>query len=269
MNKSRAKGNDDGSRWGRGTVKKIAMRPANAGLRVWHRGQADEELLPAAWPALVERDEWETAVAILSDPARNRERPASRQHLLTWGIGECGVCGAHLRVAKRSAAKLLLYVCDSPRGCVGRSEAAVDDLVRRIAIARLARPDALDWLRRKDDGAHEAAQLADDLRARLDHAADAYAEGRIDARQLERITARLRPDLEDALARSRVRALTVSDETLAAMAGPAAEDAWRGASLAVRRAVLETLGMTVRIMPVKRRGPGFDPESVEIAWVQS
>jgi len=36
------------------------------------------------------------------------------------------------------------------------------------------------------------------LRARLDTAADDYADGKIDARQLERITARIRPALDAA-----------------------------------------------------------------------
>lgn len=42
------------------------------------------------------------------------------------------------------------------------------------------------------------------LRARLDTAADDYADGKIDARQLERITARIRPALDAAENRARV-----------------------------------------------------------------
>jgi site-specific DNA recombinase len=32
------------------------------------------------------------------------------------------------------------------------------------------------------------------------------------------------------------------------------------------RAILEALGLRVVILPTGRRGPGFDPESVEIEW---
>jgi hypothetical protein len=37
-------------------------------------------------------------------------------------------------------------------------------------------------------------------------------------------------------------------------------------ALTQRRALLESLGVEVHIDPVKRRGPGFDPERVRIEW---
>lgn len=263
--KDRAKGNETGLAWGKTTVKKLALRPANAGLRLYHRGLPDERLFDAAWPAIVTREQWEQAVAVLADPARTRERPGSRQHLLTWGIGECGVCGSHLRVATKGAGRHVLYVCDA-RGCVGRNEARVDDLVTAVALARLARPDAAAWLRSRGDGAAAAARaLAEQLRARIALAADAYAAGRISLDALERVDAQVRPELEAAERRSAVSARRSLDGTLEQMAGRAAADAWSSASLGTRRAVLEVLGMTVRILPT-RPGPGFDPGSVQVVW---
>lgn len=54
------------------------------------------------------------------------------------------MCGGMLRaVTKRGrhGRPLDLYVCDD-KGCVGRSEPAVDQLVEKIVIGRLAMPDA-------------------------------------------------------------------------------------------------------------------------------
>lgn len=261
----RAKDNPAGTRWGKTSVKKLATRPANIGMRVYHRGRPDEQLLPAAWPSIVPKDRHHRVTALLTDPTRTLERPGARQHLLTWGIGECGVCGQHLRVANKGTPghKKALYVCEA-KGCVGRDEARVDDLVRRVVVARLARPDALAWLDGDDTAAASARDLAESLRARLDVAADEYADGRLDARQLERITARLRPLIDAAEAKRRAHAPR-EHAALVGIAGPAAERAWDGLSLAQRRSVLSVLNVTVRIMPT-RPGPGFDPGSVEIGW---
>ena len=49
------------------------------------------------------------------------------------------------------------------------------------------------------------------------------------------------------------------------IAGPDAEKRWADASIATRRAALDTL-MTVTILPVIHGGQPFDPDGVEIAW---
>src|SRR5581483_1803081 len=78
----RAKGQSgDGSRWNKTSVKKIAVRPANVGLRLHHRGRADEMLIPAAWPPLIEQDDHDAVVALLSEPGRGAghvSRPGAR-----------------------------------------------------------------------------------------------------------------------------------------------------------------------------------------------
>jgi len=212
----------------------------------------------------VTREGWERAVSLITDPCRMQARPASRQHLLTWGIGECGVCRGNLRVATKNR-RFVLYVCDR-KGCVGRNEAAVDSLVRAVVIERLARPDALRWLQGdENDESQVAADTATALRARLDVAADQYAAGDIEARQLQRITAHLRPLIERAEQTVRRHLKPIAADALAAMAGPMAAEAWDAASVTTRRAVLDAVGLRVKINRT-RPGPGFDPESVEFIW---
>ncbi len=259
--------------WGKTSVKKIALRPSNAAVRIHHRGRTTEQVFDGSWPALIPRNDWERLTALFSDPARQTngtKRPGARKHLLSWGIGECGVCGSKLRVARRGSStygvKKLLYVCDAMTQCVGRSEASVDELVGAVVCARLARPDAYDWLLGNEDESKRAGERVASLRRRLDEAADSFTDGRITVEQLERITEALRPQIEDAEAERWRHARQLDTTTLKALAGPMAEQAWSRLQVVQRRAVLETLGVRVIIDRVKRRGPGFDPESVRVEW---
>lgn len=137
--------------WRPSRVRKIALRPANVALRV-HHGQV---IGPAAWPPIVDRDRHDPVAALLRDPARATSRSGARKHLLTYGVGECGRCRAVLRVVTRGGHEL--YVCDGPRGCVGRHRQWVDDLVGMVIVERLSRPDAWDLFVGDDDAAAELA----------------------------------------------------------------------------------------------------------------
>ncbi|MGH8919975.1 MAG: recombinase family protein, partial [Actinomycetes bacterium] len=84
--------------------------------------------------------------------------------------------------------------------------------------------------------------------------------------QLRRITARLRPELEVAQAAAAQVARGVDPRMLAELAGPEAAARWDALPVPQRRAVLEVLGLRVRLLPGLRGGPGFHPEAVEIDW---
>jgi site-specific DNA recombinase len=151
-------------------------------------------------------------------------------------------------------------------GCTGRVQRHVDDLVARVVIGRLQMPDALDWLLGDDEKARRLSLRCEELQRRLDEAADSMADGKITTRQLERITAKLMPDLE-AARRDRDAAVRSLDiEALKPLAGPEAANRWDAMPVSARRAVLETLGIEVILTPRKKHGPGFEPESIEICW---
>lgn len=261
--------------WGKTSVSKIATRPSNVSLLVRHRGRPDEALLPGCWPALVERAEWDHVRAVLSEPARRTNgtaRPGARKHLLTWGVGECGVCGGRLRVGLKGnqtwGTKSWLYLCEA-KGCTGRNQERVDELVRAVVVARLQQDDALDWLKGDDDAATEADQRVRELRRRLDDAAEDYADGTITREQMKTITARLTPQIERAEAERSQHEGSRDLDLLRQVSGPRAAERWDELQVSQRRALLEALGIVVKIDKVKRRGPGFDPESVRIEWRQS
>ena len=117
-----------------------------------------------------------------------------------------------------------------------------------------------------DDRATEAAERVRGLSARLDAAADGYADGKITLAQLERITTRLRPQI-DAAEDDRLRHRGAMHlDALSELAGPLARERWAALGVTQRRAVLESLGIRVFVDRVTRRGPGFDPASVRIDW---
>jgi hypothetical protein len=80
---------------------------------------------------------------------------------------------------------------------------------------------------------------------------------------LERITARLRPQLTEAEARSRVVDSTPLLDGLVGM--PDVRAVWEGLSLSRRRAVVDTL-MTITLNRTRQGARTFDPEAVRIDW---
>jgi hypothetical protein len=245
-----------GGPWHKGMVRHLVLRERNAGLRV-HRGQVVGQ---GTWEPILDPGTYEQVRAVLGDPARKTSTGTAAQHLLS-GIARCGVCGTPVRVAWNRTVHS--YRC-AGRSCVSRRKADVDELVSRVVVARLARPDAVDlFAPDTSDVRRAAAEEVQVLRARLDNAADDYADGKIDARQLERITARLRP----AVATAEARARAVDDAPLLSdLLGVAdVETAWRSLSLSRRRAVVEAL-MAVTILPTRQGVRTFDPSTVRIEW---
>lgn len=253
--------------WAKSTVRTLVARDSNAGIR--RRDDGSE--LAGDWPAIVERSKHDRLKALLSSPERRSHtgpRPGARKHLLTNGIGACGVCGAVLRVARRNGTRdgTPIYTCAGKRGCVGRTKDLVDRTVADAVVKRLARPDALDWAMGDDKEARRAAELVDDIQRRLDEAADLFADGKIKVRQLERITAQLTPELEAAQRARDVAARTVDIESLRELARPDAAAQWKALTVSAQRAILEALGVTVTILPRQKHGPGFEPETVGVKF---
>lgn len=266
--------------WAKSTIRTLVSRDINAGIR---ERREDGTVIEGDWPAIVDRGKHERVRALLAGPTvtvtrlgrtwqqdrrtHSGPRPGARKNLLTNGIGRCGVCGDMLRVAKRSGRKTIqtIYTCRG-RGCTGRVQERVDQLVSAIVIARLKRPDALDWLMGDDNAVRLLADRCTELQRRLDEAADMFAAGRITAGQLDRITAGIKPGLE-AAQRERdaaVRGLDV--EALRPLAGDAAEARWEELSVSQRRAVLDTIGVDVVLLPRKLNGPGFEGDTVQV-WM--
>jgi hypothetical protein len=151
-----------------------------------------------------------------------------------------------------------------------RSATELDDYIEAIVLERLSRPDAAELLvpDRTGDTAALHAQDAG-LRARLDELARLYADGVIDARQLEAGSDSIRAQREQV-----TEALGESSRgsVLAGVADavyPA--EVWSGLDLSRRRAIVDVL-VEVVVLTTKRGGlrrkgeTSFDPSSVAITW---
>lgn len=251
----------NGGRWTGGQLRTVMIRPRNAGIRV-HRG---EEVGVGDWPPIYDRDTHDRVAALLTNPARTQNRGSERKHLLSL-LARCGRCGTPTMIINTggTSTRRPYYVCRDCHRCA-RVQAPVDELVSEMMIARLSQPDALAVLTppdRADDladaqGAHAA------IKARLDLAADQYADNLITADQLGRISARLTAQME--AAKARITALLPRAD-LGELAGIDARAKWESASLDVRRAAIDTL-LVATIMPEAPKGRApFNPESVRVEW---
>lgn len=197
--------------------------------------------------------------SILTDPARKTTTSSAAVHLLS-GIARCGICDAPIRATQNRS--VAAYRCAGP-GCVSRNRRDLDEFVTGVVLGRLALPGLASLPVPPDDSTRQAVAEAAELRARLDAAADDYADGTLDREQFHRITERLRPRLDAAKARVRV---VDSSPLLAEMVG--AEDVravWNGLPLSRRRGVVDYL-LSVRVLRTTTGARVFDPDAVEISW---
>lgn len=247
-----------GKTWRTTTLKAALISPRNAGMRR-HRGQVIGE---AAWPAVFD-DTTATAVrAILTDPARSQRGPA-RRYLLS-GVMTCGKCGGPVVGARLKPPKdYTVYRCTHLH--LTRRSDPIDDLIVRLVIQRLCRPDAADLFARSDN-TKDVAALRDQLRSargRLNGLAEAFAMGEIDRQALAAGTKRL--DQEIATMETRLATL-VADPVIGRLIGePDVADAFAAYPLDVQRQIVDSL-MSVVLMPV---GPGRRPDprdSITFVW---
>jgi len=244
-----------GKPWGKNLLRHLVLRERNVGLRVY-RG---EVVGSGDWPPILDRALWEQVRAVLSDPRRRTSTSSAAVHLLS-GLARCGLCGGPMRAAMNR--KVPSYRC-ADRSCVSRNRADLDALVTAVVIERLSRPDVVVLLAPADDKAKKAAGEVAELRARLDNAADDFADGTLDREQFHRITERLRPRLDAAQARARV---VDSSPLLEGLVNT--EDVvgvWDRLGLSRRRGIVDLL-LTVHVLRTQPGARTFDPDCVRVEW---
>lgn len=254
--------NDRGFVTGRGNsfqgnvVGNMLRKPRYAG----HRTPDKEIVSKGDWEALISQDTYDQALAVLGTPGRRHSRGLEAKYLLS-GVGICGRCGGTLRpnVGSRRPAS---YVCPKCMRLT-RQIAPVDEVVEAMMVARLAVPGLQVRMSGDPTAAATAAENRNTILARLDDAADKFADGAIDARTLARINARLQPQLKAAEAdvlRSQPKG------TLNGMTGAAAASAWAAATIHRRKEIIKTLAQ-ITLLP---SGPGirFSPEQVRFDWIE-
>jgi site-specific DNA recombinase len=252
----------NGGPWSPVQVRQMLIRERNVGKRR-HRGAV---IGKAAWEPALDPDTFDRVVAILNDPTRRANATGRATTALLTVVARCGRCGGPMRTVPGRSTQM--YDC---RDChkVSRAAADVDRLVVAVVTGRLALPDAIEMFSTRPNGAAVAAfhSRAEVVRARLDSAADSYAAGEIDGPQLARISARLRPELDELESQIRRSLPSRGISDLADLASPDIAKMWELLPLSRRRAVIDLL-LSIRILPVGKGANrrGFDPSGVELVW---
>lgn len=254
-----------GKAWRATELKRVLIRPRNAGLRQ-HQGKV---IGAAVWPALVPEEQWRAVTSLLSAPDRRTSPPPGRRWLLT-GLVQTP-CGGRCQVhrAGPSRRRTTSYTCVTDR-CVVRVASEVDAMIEELVIWRLEQPDAIDLLRPAapavDLGKLRTESLT--LRQRLDDLADDLD---IDERTMARRSQKLRQRLE-AVEQEMTQAGRGS--ALDGLVGvPDVPAVWAALDLDRKRAVIDVL-MEIKLLPSRRgRPPGwrpgeryFDPRTVQVKW---
>jgi DNA invertase Pin-like site-specific DNA recombinase len=254
-----------GTQWVPEGVRDVLLRPRNAGLMV-HRETTrkrkvytDEDIVGTApWAPVLDEEVWRSVVAKLTSPDRRTNfAPGPAPRWLGSGIYRCP-CGSAMRVHKAGDdAHRPVYRCQEPgKGHVSVPVAPMDDLVRRVVVEMLSRPDAAGLVASPAGGTDVAALRADlaTCRERLDEIAADYEEDRITRSQFLTRTDKRRAKMA-AIEAQLAEATDVSP--LAPLIG--ADDvaaAWDGLTMGQQRAVIRAL-ITVTVQPA---GRGRRPE---------
>lgn len=243
-------------RWTTTTLKAVVSKPRIAGL-LTYQGKV---LGRGTWPPILDEGTFERVLVAL-----DRRRPTTRvtnarKHLLS-GLVVCGVDGCDLpvQIAHQSSG-VLGYKC--PRAHLARNQRHLDAHVRQEVIRYAAEHPIRvgDW--QDPEQAALSAQIAA-LEARKAEAADQFVDGTLPPDMLRRIGSRLQAEI-DALQERQVTGAAVAFDVEWVALDLA--DAWDDMPLHQQRAAILLYAQRIALLPVKARGRGFDPSSVEIVF---
>jgi site-specific DNA recombinase len=244
--------------WTGPTVGTCLRKPRNVSLRT-HNGEIVGE---AVWPALVDRETWHTALAIMKDP--NRLSMRGDQRLLT-GVALCGVCGGPVHVGGNKGYPV--YRCATTTGHFSRKAEPIDEYVADVMNARLSQPDAADLFAPPESGPNrsELVREADRIRRKLDGLAALYEEGTLTLKGVRQSSERLKAQIADV----EVKLAAANGIPRAAVTIVKAADvraAWEALEVADQREIIRALAVVYLDSP-GRGSREFRPETVRIEWL--
>jgi DNA invertase Pin-like site-specific DNA recombinase len=245
-----------GREWTNQVLRQTMGAPRLAALRV-HR---DEIVGPAAWPAILTREQHEQIVATFTARTRGGRPPTS----LLAGIIRCGKCGANMQQSA-SRRDYRRYSCrEAPGrkggGCCSIRADHTEEIIVETVLRRLDTPALASAMAAPAES--PGAEIAE-LEARMGELAESFGSGAITHAEWMRA----RRPLEQSIDRAR-RELdqTSAVAVLAPYAEPGAlRTAWPRLAIDQQRATLGAVIEYVEIAPAEKRA-SFDPDRISIAW---
>lgn len=254
-----------GKAWTPTSLRRILVSPRIAGLR----SSKGEVVADAVWPAIIDREQHEALVRLLTDPSRNRRGITSRSYLLT-GIARCALCDAKLVARPRSDKRRCMVCATGPgfKGC-GKIRTLAEPMEELITEAVLLRSDGPELAAALlESNAPSGSPVGDEIRAlgrRLDDLAEMWAAGELDRRSWLAAKETVDRLLADAKARAaRLGSDRLLIEALGARGG--LREAWPDLSIDEQRSVVGSVITRVTVAPAVRGNNRFQAERFDILW---
>jgi site-specific DNA recombinase len=252
-----------GNTWSPTPLRGVLKNPRYAGLRAYK----GDIIGAAVWPAIVDRDTFDAAQAILALPQRRASKVPRARRFLLPNLARCGVCGGPVGGPVRTGRThrgVRTYRCE--RWHLARAADPVDDYVVAVVLERLSRPDAVDLLQATGPDLAVYRERSQAIRERLDALAVALEEGILSLGAVRKSSERLRASLAESEAE--LAALSRGD-VLAPLVNAVDHSAvWEALDLDRKRSIIDVL-MTVTLDSPGRGRHAFDPSTVRIAWKSS
>lgn len=254
-----------GNPWTTKTWRDYILRPRVAGL-IEHGG----ELRPAAWDGIISAEDWQDVQALYQRSREERPYAGRQRVYLLSTVAECGGCGAvmrgrpvggHDKPGRRT--RYTQYFCPACKK-VSRKTDSVDAYVEGRVLRLLSSPRFAQELHTATEAGTPglSAQIAELERRKkekvtqLDDLAD---DPDLDPILVMRAVASF--DRKLATLRAQLTA-TAGQRRLQRFVGITREE-WADQPVDVRSTVVRDLFRVV-ILPTARRGPGFDPATVQL-----
>lgn len=240
------------------TLRRLLLNPRMSGEAFY----IGERVAAGTWQPILDTDTQSAVAAVLRDPRRRVQTSTTRRYPLSGAI-RCGICGGDARVYATTAdgrrERYVAYRCRKPH--LTRRLDLVDEVVVRVLLARLERPDAADLFSAATDVAATQREIAE-LRTRLDDLAALLADGVLTREAVREQGTKLRTRREGL--QRELEAATADSPAASLLSAKDIKAAWELLSVNHKRAVVDEL-LTVTLLPAGR-GARFDPELVQIEW---
>lgn len=241
-----------GQRWHRNTVRKMVLNVAYIGKRAHY-----DDVYDGTWEGLVTPEVFHAAGEILRDPKRRKSPPGRLKHLLSYlASTPCGGL-VHYMGPQPGRNNHGRYHCVAD-GCVAAGQVEVDEVIARLVVKRVCRPDIRELFTEDDEPAQRARDELAGLTAKLAEATASFLKpvGGISADRLAEIEEQLRPMIADAQRRAVSRKAPMAMLALldaAEFGEQKVRPEWDQLAVPAKREILKLLFADIKIgAPVQR-----------------